>query len=148
MNLCCKTTWLHETCVCVESLFVLVANKQNKQTSLMGYSPLLSFVVLVASVALPPSPSCSDFPDSGGADSWRCGRLWSSERLLTERQKWESHSPSTCYSIQKVIGELLTSSLCRGHSGADGGGGGSGSQCRCCLICVRGLFILPALVLV
>lgn len=73
-----------------------------KQTCLMGYSPLLSFVVLMASVALAPSPSLPDFSDSGGAHSWWCGRVWSSERLLTERRKRESHPPSTFYSIQKA----------------------------------------------
>lgn len=123
-----------------------------KQTCLMGYSPVLSFTALVASVALAASPSCSDFPNSGWADSWRCGKVWSSERLLTERRNPESHPLSPFSSATKVIAELLTSSLCHGCcGGADGGSGGSRSQwCGCFIqeVCVRGLVILPPLVLV
>lgn len=123
-----------------------------KQTCLMAYSPLLNLVALVASVDLAASPSCSNFPESGWADSWRWGRVWSSERLLTERRNRESHPPSSCSSVQKAMAERLTSSLCCDGGGAvDGGSWGSRSQWRSCFIqevCMRALFILPPLVLV
>ena len=105
-----------------------------KQTCLTCYSPLLGFVELLFSVALAASPSCSDFPDSGWADSGRCGKVWSSDRLLTDRRNRHSHFLSTFGLIKKVTDGLLTSSLCRGGGGADGGSGGSRSQWCSCFI--------------
>lgn len=54
---------------------------------LIDHSPLLSLVVLAASLAFVPSTCSSSVPGSDWAENWWLGKVWSSERLLPKEQQ-------------------------------------------------------------
>lgn len=138
----------------------------NKHTHayFMDYSPLLSLVVLAVSLVLGLSASRSSIPGSDWDDNWQCGKVWSSERLFPKRQNDKKNFTDwkSLYFACKLLVPLkllsqkdtilpLTSTLCGGDGGTDGGSGGSGPQrCSCFIkeVCTGTCLVLLPLVLV
>lgn len=120
--------------------------------------PLLSLVVLAASLVLVPSACLSSVPGSDWGESWRLGKVWSSERLLPTRKRHRrcqhmhlfisnlsAVDKNVCFWIKNGKSVLLTSCLSVALCGADGGSGGGRSEG--CSRCIQEVFRWTLLVL-
>ena len=101
-------TWIiHRSSFITGALLDFCLPLVNKHACMIDHSPLLSLVVLAASLALVLSTCRSSVPGSDWAENWRHGKVWSSERLLPRRSQT---NVSGAFNLRRLYS---TGNLCR-----------------------------------